>query len=668
MQLLGINIFREQPLVCKLLKPGWYPFGDYPAPQKGTGVVVPKGRSQRNSIYQYEGLPTITVNCIVGKNGAGKSTLLDMMYRIINNFTCVVLGKERIDNQHGRKLIFARGVYAELLFEIEEKQYCIQCADTSVRLYKADGWGVLNEVLIDAANDPKVILTDFFYTISTNYSIYSFNEKDYEVDKASFIETGISGSWIKGLFHKNDGYLTPIVITPFRNQGSIDVGKESNLARQRMVALTLLSESQGHSFIEGYKPVLFSYDLDLEYQNGILENYATAMDNQYKGIHTSLLIEAFSKAWEEKLHVGSFDKLNEKNNDGYNLAIFYLGYKTFKICMTYDDFWKEFDVDSMLRTCLRHDNEDPKVCSERFSCFVENEVPSRAKRILTKIQEEIDKEEGSHITLKIEVCLKYLRSFLEGDKPLWADSGLTAMSELLFEKHLDTYNDAVKELPPPFFNYDIKFVAKKEREDLDSSWIGLRYFEVFTIAQMSSGERQMLNMVSYVLYHIKNIQSIRDDDNRVKYHHICLIFDEAELYFHPEYQRNFLSMLLEGLQWCHIDTDVIRSIQILVVTHSPFVLSDMFRENMLYIDKGVRKPLPTNEIFGANLYRLMADSFFFTENAMGKVASRQISKWITQVNQGGKVGKEVIEMIGDGIIRNYLMRKMEDNRGKDVQN
>lgn len=61
---------------------------------------------------------------------------------------------------------------------------------------------------------------------------------------------------------------------------------------------------------------------------------------------------------------------------------------------------------------------------------------------------------------------------------------------------------------------------------------------------MSSGERQMLYSLSYVLYHIKNIQSVKEDENRVGYHNICLIFDEVELYYHPDYQRRFLGMLL----------------------------------------------------------------------------------------------------------------------------
>lgn len=667
MQLIGINILKEQASVCKLLKAGWYPFGNYPEPEDNIGVVVPERNRFHSDVYQYEGLPKVSVNCIVGKNGAGKSTLLDVMYRIINNFTCKVLGKDRIDNQHGRKLEYARGVYAELFYVIDGIQYCIRCEDKHVSFFK-DAGGTLEEVTIQSVGDPKVILSDFFYTISTNYSIYSFNERDYEVSGDEYVLTGISGSWIKGLFHKNDGYLTPIVITPFRTQGSIDVAKESNLARQRMVALTLLSESQGHSFIEDYKPVEFSYSLDLEYQSRIIENYASEMDAQYKGIHTSVLIEAFSKAWEEKLYSEKEFNLKEKDIDRYNTALFYLGYKTFKICMTYDDFWKEFGVDYMLEKLVKFIIDNKEEREKWFGEFMAYEVSEKIKAVLSKIQEEIDKEHGSHITLKLEVCLRYLRSILYDEKPLWSDSGMWTIDDMLYEKKLETYDDAVKELPPPFFDYDIKFVAKEDQRVPDSSWGGLRELKDFTIAQMSSGERQMLNMVSYVLYHIKNIQSIKDDDNRVKYHNICLIFDEAELYFHPEYQRNFLAMLLESLQWCHIDTNVIKSIQILIVTHSPFVLSDMMRDNMMYLDKGVRKPLPEKEIFGANLYQLMANSFFFKENAMGKVASRQISQWIAQVNESGEVSHNVVDMIGDDIIRNYLLRKMGEKKGDHVQN
>ena len=667
MRLIGLKLNRKIPAVTKLLEEGWYPFGDYPAPVKDYGVRHIEADEMEQQIYRYAGLPKISVNCIVGKNGAGKSTLLDVVYRIINNFACTVLGREHIDNQHGRALEYARGVHAELFYETDNRQCCIECADEVVMFYQEDtNTHILNSVAIQNLDDPKAILREFFYTISTNYSIYSFNEDDYSVSDAEKVFNGISGSWIKGLFHKNDGYLTPIVITPFRNKGSIDVEKENGLSRQRIVALSILSKAQDLSFIDGYDPVELSYDLNLDYQDDIKDNYVASMNRLYKGIDCGKLIQAFCDAWQDKLLSEKKVTLNEKYKDQYEVALFYLGYKTFKICMTYEDFWNAFDVDYMLDRYVKSKIDDREEQEKFFSEYLAYDVPEKIKAVLDKIQEETEKKDGSHITLKIEVCLKYLKNILEKNELEWADSGIADVAELVKGKQLETYNDAVRQLPPPFFNYDIKFVPNGTQRIPDSSWGGIGSMDGFTIAQMSSGERQMLNMVSYVLYHIKNIQSINDDDYRVRYRHICLIFDEAELYFHPDYQRKFLDMLLESLQWCHIDTKIIRSIQILIVTHSPFVLSDMLRKNMMYLEKGERKDLPKNEIFGANLYQLMTESFFFTEGALGKVASKQITEWIKVVNEGGTISESDKSLIGDAIIRNYLTRKMAENRGEYV--
>ena len=42
MQLIGINVLKENPSVSKLLKAEWYPFGNYPKPKDTVGVVVPE--------------------------------------------------------------------------------------------------------------------------------------------------------------------------------------------------------------------------------------------------------------------------------------------------------------------------------------------------------------------------------------------------------------------------------------------------------------------------------------------------------------------------------------------------------------------------------------------------------------------------------------------------
>lgn len=658
MRLLGVYIRKKEPAVTKILTKGWYPFGDYPRPKAGKGVVLDAISDVHASLYNNESLPNITVNSIVGKNGAGKSTLLDIVYRIINNFTITLLGNKRIDNQHSRILEYADGVNADLYYELEGEQYCICCKGSFVKYYKVED-SCLNEINIQGKSEPKDILSGFFYTISNNYSIYSFNET---VSPVLTLNKRTSFAYLRGLFHKNDGYFTPIVVTPFRDNGSIDVERENNLSRQRVVALSLLAYSQGTSFVEAYNPVKLSYELNQQYQEQVVNGYYSYIDHRYKGFYASLIAETFSQAWEKVLTEEIGDEWNGQNMDEYNVALFYLGYKTLKTCMTYDDFWNEFDVDNLL-CYVKGDGKTPKNNqTERYLKFVRKKLPLKCEKVIKKIIGEIEKQGGSHITLKIEETLKYIKAIVSNQDLPWPSRGEISVEELVGSHKLETYNDAVELLPPAFFNYDMTFSSKGTNKAVDSSWNDIYEREEFTFEEMSSGERQMLTMLSYVMYHIKNIQSVKIDENRVKYHHICLIFDEAELYFHPDYQRRFLSMLLESLSWCHIDTTDIKSIQIIIVTHSPFVLSDMLNDNILYLEKGKVCKHSQDETFGANLYQLMNQSFYFTENAMGKVASQQLTQWIQLVNNGGEVNEEVLSIVGDTIIRNYLIRKMEQNK------
>ena len=83
MQLLGIYITHQISDITKNLKQGWYPFGDYSKPRKGK-IVKGIDLNRSSDIYQREGLPDVSINCIVATNGSGKSTLLDIYYIIIN--------------------------------------------------------------------------------------------------------------------------------------------------------------------------------------------------------------------------------------------------------------------------------------------------------------------------------------------------------------------------------------------------------------------------------------------------------------------------------------------------------------------------------------------------------------------------------------------------------
>ena len=103
MQLLGLYLNDMPKAVSKILHKGWYPFGAYKRPLASKLVVVDDEMRKAHRVYLQEGLPQISVNCIVGMNGAGKSSLLDIIYRIINNFSVRMLGNRKLETK-GREL------------------------------------------------------------------------------------------------------------------------------------------------------------------------------------------------------------------------------------------------------------------------------------------------------------------------------------------------------------------------------------------------------------------------------------------------------------------------------------------------------------------------------------------------------------------------------------
>jgi len=75
----------------------------------------------------------------------------------------------------------------------------------------------------------------FFYTVAINYSNYSLN-------------SDVVGKWVQWLFHKNDGYRSPLVINPMRTKGEFKIEKETRFAKYRLLSNLLSSykENKGN--------------------------------------------------------------------------------------------------------------------------------------------------------------------------------------------------------------------------------------------------------------------------------------------------------------------------------------------------------------------------------------------------------------------------------------
>jgi hypothetical protein len=107
------------------------------------------------------------------------------------------------------------------------------------------------------------------------------------------------------------------------------------------------------------------------------------------------------------------------------------------------------------------------------------------------------------------------------------------------------------------------------------------------------------------------------------------------------------------------NNDRIESINILFLTHSPFILSDIPGENImrLEINKKTGKSRPSSttvQTFAANIHELLADSFFLKGTLMGKFAENQLNDVIDKIKSKKQLtsdDEKLIAMIGDSFLR-----------------
>lgn len=389
MRIIGIKLKDGEDSVIKNLKPGmWYPFGEYVEPTAENDWQWEKNTSDEkrlNQLYkessdtQLSDTFTISVCSIVGKNGAGKSTLLDLMFRIINNLAYSLLEKkqekdpEEENPQKGRTLSEANGFAAMLYFETDNNLGIVSYSygDMSYEYRNVKRNLQVREEFNRPITNRRMhqVLNDFFYTICTNYSMHSFNEDDYDekelLDKNTNQTT--NGDWIRGILHKNDGYLTPVVIVPYRQEGGvIDISNEEDLAIQRLSVLAVLLWSQKKFLLDEYRPVHIEYMFDENAANEFSKKFD---ELQQEKLPLNVIEETGLPRFGAMLHEVWLDYLSKqrwyKKQDVMvqKSVLNYLCYKSLKICPTY----RSYGVKAGIRGCQsRGDGEVQS--TRRYAC------------------------------------------------------------------------------------------------------------------------------------------------------------------------------------------------------------------------------------------------------------------------------------------------------------
>ena len=491
---------------------------------------------------------------------------------------------------------------------------------------------------------PKVDfkLKNLFYTEVVNYSHYAYNSKEI-------------GEWIDGLFHKNDSYQTPLVLNPMREEGNFDINTENDLVKQRLLSnLLRKKETEDNADFRKFGDNIEAYELKLEegkkksivkygYDKSIKKDKIIEVDifDSYFKLSDLIIDQLLSYYFKKEI-------VADKKHEHYEISKSYILYKIISISTKYEEYsgYKDYFVEAQKKYEVLKDND-----------FLDNE---EEKEELAKIRGTFPivflqdlVGDNSHITFKLKQTLNYLvNDYLHysshGMKPYDIEDLSGKINDLKTES-----NSIIELIPPPIFKTDIilKPINGVEKEDIPFS-------------SLSSGEKQLIYSVSSILYHLINLNSV--SQNKIQYRNINLVLEEIELYFHPEYQKKYILYLLNSIKRINLDrTD---SINIILATHSPFILSDIPASNILFLDKGSPVKLIDRQTFGANIHDLLADSFFFGNKEddkalVGDFAKKKIEeviKWLlirdVKVRDPSKKEeyKKIIDLIGEPIVRHKL--------------
>ena len=593
----------------------------------------------------------VSVAAIVGMNGSGKSSLIELIFRMINNFNFYLLSKTRQKNRG--ELYLSEGICAELHYVKNGTEGILKCEDKAVCLVFGDKRYQLSPVAVREAKQEKEtagyekcykpsvekrneIAGCFFYTIGTNYSLQAYNSFDYQDEKAYHFENMNSigadsrGNWINGIFHKPDGYMTSLVLNPSRNNGVIDMNVETKITRSRLCALFVYSAKKKRMLIDKYRlhDIVYKFDWQV-----LLDKFGDEYKrNDIQGFQDKLLRTLnFPNSYLETILEEYGFNFRPGLGDGYFAACIYLALKSLSVTK-YPSF------------------SDYEVFNNPALLFQEIEKDEDVKKIRSLIDK--IKKDKSHITIKIKQTIHFMESWRRGNT-IPAEFGYLKDYERFIG--VDARNsslDALLELmPPPIFKYEILLDKESPGED-----------EVIPFYKLSSGERQFLFMISTIIYHIINIKSV--PTSGLYYRCVNLVLDEVEICFHPEYQRTFLYKLVKIIEDLRLTNSC--SFNLMLTTHSPFLLSDIPHCNILYLRDGkVETNVKLKNTLAANVNDILQQSFFLDKGFIGELAKTKILSLIKylinkrqQKNAKGwnmrKAG-EFIELVGEPLLKDKLL-------------
>ncbi|HFI0327141.1 TPA: AAA family ATPase, partial [Streptococcus suis] len=327
---------------------------------------------------------------------------------------------------------------------------------------------------------------------------------------------------------------------------------------------------------------------------------------------------------------------------------------------------------------------------EKFRTYILENKTVELKELMTKILK-FDKYLVNWEEYSNKKISDLLNEITDEQLRLWNNEKIVALiKKLLLDDKVRFTNDFIGEKEITYHNkggysivdMDLELVElffKIVHNELDlilvntsisySDDIGLSLKDILGIIRfswkgMSSGEYALFNLFGR-LYSI--IEKVGEDEG------VLLLLDEVDLGLHPEWQRRWISVALP------ITQEIFKGkyIQIIMTTHSPIMLSDIYAENVIMLRKDTNdnriivenQGMEKNQVttFGQNIHDLYRDSFFL-KSTRGEYAKTVIDTAVEILNRtvNKEPEKEFIYKFLKGTPDGERLKKVIDSIGENV--
>lgn len=177
--------------------------------------------------------------------------------------------------------------------------------------------------------------------------------------------------------------------------------------------------------------------------------------------------------------------------------------------------------------------------------------------------------------------------------------------------------------------------------------VGREYFD------LSQGERKLF----------AEFLMIFDSIGKSNKNEIFLVLDEPDLALHPQWQKNYIQELIKLLS-----SFPKKRFHIIITSHSPFILSDLPKENVIFLENGTQVyPFEDGkQTFGANIHTLLSHGFFMKDGLMGEFAKKTIQDVIDYLdnkptqNMNKQKALQIIQFVGEPFLKYKLEEKYNE--------